>query len=186
LDSIDILSDDLHHKTAEEPNFIFIININFGITDNHNAHLSNGVVMKLNIISSMMNMAMTVASVESANIEIVEWGLNKNRFKPGDTAQATFTLKNNGNKAVKNGKVKASIQKKVPIAGFIKVMEKEMDISELIKGFQIKPGETKKFSTDRMKVPDIPMVGGEYKYTAIIIIDGKEIKKLEGNITIEK
>ncbi|MGE5556959.1 MAG: hypothetical protein ACM3QV_00345 [Caulobacteraceae bacterium] len=112
---------------------------------------------------------------QTRKAEIVDWGTDKDEYKPGETAKAWITIRNTGSSPIKEVTLRGKVQRK--IAGrFIGLGGHEITLSDL----NIQPGGTESYKQTQY----VPYAPGTYKANIVVIIDGVEIANLEKIITI--
>lgn len=118
-------------------------------------------------------------------VEITEWGTDRDVYRAGDRPRAFIEIKNAGTRAIRDATVRLTVSKKMPIGSITLIRDQAHNASEFVPGFNVPPGESRRFEVAPFQIPDTSLAKGTYELRVDIVIMDILIGTLRKNISVK-
>jgi hypothetical protein len=117
--------------------------------------------------------------------EIIDWGTDRDVYRAGDRPVAFVEIKNTSTNAIKDAVVKLTVTRKLPIGAITLIKDQAHKASEFVPGFNVPPGESRRFEVAPFQIPDTSLARGTYELKADIIIENRPVRTLRKTISVK-
>lgn len=144
---------------------------------------------------SFVYLSVSSTPIKAVDVQLIDWGTDKNSYNNREKAIAFMTLKNNGSdpidvKTLASARVSYNVKLKIAgISTSYKEDDKLFKVSDFLKYISgdsiINPGETKVIRSIPIGVTLPPFTTADGTFTAKILIENSEIGTINGSIRVE-
>ncbi len=116
---------------------------------------------------------------------IIEWGTDRDVYHVGDRPVAFIEIRNTGSHAIEDAVVKLTVTRKTPIGAVTLIKDQAHKALELVPGFKVSPGKSRRFEVSPFQIPDTSLAKGTYELKADIVIEGRSVGTLHKTISVK-
>ncbi|HEY3274554.1 MAG TPA: hypothetical protein VGJ92_12355 [Methanocella sp.] len=110
------------------------------------------------------------AAEEEKIAKIIDWGTDRDTYHAGDRPVAFIEIRNTSGQTIDDATVKLTVTRKTPLGAITIINGKVYKAGELLPGFSIPPGKSKRFEVSPFQIPDTSLAKGSYQLKAEIIV----------------
>jgi len=115
--------------------------------------------------------------------QLVDYGTDKDTYKPGDTAITYIVIKNSGTVPITEATLNIKVERYVSVIGYVNVQNPTTTLT----GLGIGPGETKRLEYSISIPGDYEGVStsGKYRFTIDVLVWGNQIGEFTKEVTVQ-
>ncbi len=116
--------------------------------------------------------------------EVVAGGTDREVYGAGDRPLALVEIRNNGDKPIKDATITLTVTRKTALGSITLVKDKMFKASNLVPGFSVPAGKSRRFEVSPFQIPDSSLAKGTYELKADILVDGRSIGAINKTIKV--
>jgi hypothetical protein len=142
--------------------------------------------MRRSLSTFIFLMASRDPALEEEKIaEILDWGTDRDVYHAGDRPVAFVEIKNTSGHVINDATVKLTVTRRTALATFTLINGKAYKANEIVPGFNIPPGKSKRFEVSPFRIPDSSLAKGTYELKAEIIVRDHPVGLIFKDITVK-